>query len=119
MEFGSKWAYLKADEDIESVSESESSSNEDIPAAPGRLRVFQRGRGASAPPAVKPKGKKKKWRLQQKGDDDGKVIVQYQGTGYISMDCPSLYGTAIGANPRGLWHMVKNICLQWYVNMMC
>ena len=44
--------------------------------------------------------------------------MQYQGTGYISMDCPSLYGTAIGANPRGLWHMVKNICLQWYVNMM-
>ena len=59
MEFGSKWAYLKADEDIESVSESESSSDEDIPAAPGRLRVFQRGRGASAPPAVKPKERKR------------------------------------------------------------
>ena len=75
MEFGSEWAYLKAGDDIESVSESESSSDEEIPVNPSRLKAFQQrgGRGASATAVVRPRQKKKKWRLQQKGEDDGKV----------------------------------------------
>ena len=85
MEFGSEWAYLKAGEEIESVSEEESSSEEDIPppSAPSRVRMMQvpsgrrmqGGAGATAAPAIK--AKKKKWRLQPTGEDDGKVTIGF------------------------------------------
>ena len=75
MEFGSDWAYLKHGEDIESVEEEESSSDEDIPVIPFKLSASQKrhvrgGGGAAAP---KQREKKKKWRLQPGREDDGKV----------------------------------------------
>ena len=73
MEFGSEWAYLKHGEDIESVEEEESSSDEDIPVVPIRLNASQKRhiRGAAAAPKLREK--KTKWRLQPRGEDDGKV----------------------------------------------
>ena len=76
MEFGSEWAYLKHGEDIESVEEEESSSDEDIPVVPIRLSASQKRRVREAVAAApKLKEKKKKWRLQPRGEDDGKVMV--------------------------------------------
>ena len=78
MEFGSEWAYLKHGEDIESVEEEESSSDEDIPVVPFRLGASQkrhvRGAAAAAP---KLREKKKKWRMQPRGEDDGKVRMSW------------------------------------------
>ena len=80
MEFGSEWAYLKRGEDIESVEEEESSSDEDIPVVPFKLSASQKRhvRGAAAAAAAaepKQREKKKKWRLQPGREDDGKVSM--------------------------------------------
>ena len=76
MEFGSEWAYLKHGDDIESVEEEESSSDEDIPVVPFRQSASQKRhvRGA-ATAAPKLREKKRKWRMQPRGEDDGKVTM--------------------------------------------
>ncbi len=74
MEFGSEWAYLNAEDDIESVEEEESSSDEEFAAVAPKISVRRRRGAPVASGALKTKGKKKKWRLQPQGEqDDGKV----------------------------------------------
>ncbi len=76
MQFGSEW-YLNVEDEVESVEEEESSSEEEGyfgAAAPVRAMKKMRAKGAaSSSQAPVVKHKKKKWRLQPTGDDDGKV----------------------------------------------